>query len=328
MRTCLLSMALLVLAGCDELSTQEGSVEILPITGRVVSTSGEPVSGAVVVAAVPWFAVAGSNAHEGAYHEQRGDLSIRDAVSDEHGRFVLSPALADAPHGALLSSSGVQIGVYAPGYTFIWLDDSGNRIEESFSTIPARIASSHDGETVRLEPASQQLSAHGAERIEAFVAGRGFIHPDNCRWQKTPALIAALSKAGNVALVKEIRGGCATAAADNASANGDTSPVGWRERDGQWQLVVDLRRLDTKPVRTTPAPFTGIFEIAFTGIEPDAGDKVLLENVMTGDRLVHDQPAPLRASRGDILQVRVLHLSRLMKQPPQVDAQAVRAGER
>lgn len=195
----LLLAAMLAASGCLEL---RGSVELHAISGQVVDAeTGEPVAGAVVVAALPLFAREGSNWHEGDYYGQRTDLSVREAVTDADGRFVIAAETVLSPrNGLLMSSNGVQLAIYSPDHAFALFNDVVRYDKEHFGAVPAEIRSKRDGEVFHISRRSLP-DDFSLQKLQSYVRGRALARTLPCRLAKMPELDAALTPADREGLV-------------------------------------------------------------------------------------------------------------------------------
>ncbi len=121
-----------------------------------------------------------------------------------------------------------------------------------------------------------------------------------------------------MALSGKLKDGCDAAPVVREFDKPAGPPLAWQNEAQQWQLLVDLDMLDTEGQRTLPAPFNGVFVVHFSGATPSAGDSVMLENIKDGSSFVYGQEAPMITSNFDVFHVRVLRLSELMQQPPEM----------
>jgi hypothetical protein len=171
---CLVSI--LFLAGC-------GSPVYVaaPTYGKVVDAeTGEPIAGAIVIA--NWQLVAGS--FDGP--RQRGQLEVKETVTDRDGRFRMSGFIRLNPRLHELRDDDPQVLIFKPGYQYKRIT-SDYIMAGTLTPGPFRWAAVN-GETVslkRLEP-----SYFGADGAPVFYSGLSIwldplvTYAEDCEWEK------------------------------------------------------------------------------------------------------------------------------------------------
>lgn len=169
------------------------SIQLTVVDAR----SGKPVEGAVVAVTYPVYYEAGRNLHEGPWYEQSGDLYIAETLTSANGEAAFPAVDVEAPPpGRYVRHDVPLLLVYKAGYQpSLLTEEPRNDNYKGVMPPPARIASSLDGDTVRLEPEpAGGLTEINVNQAAGFLEGQ-FRTTASCRWMRMPRLLDALSAA-------------------------------------------------------------------------------------------------------------------------------------